>query len=180
MRIPTVENFLFCIRLELGALIIGWFKLLESTVFLLGLSTMLVWAIFAYAHMVSMLPADSYFSDLMNGYSPILVKFVILIAIVYFGIVFYAAKRLVDSLKSRTPHDTVPFMILVVFDFVFSLLSVLHFTWIALIQALIRAIFYGYVFICIFSFKQQLTEEARKSHHRISQYQSAPLTSYKL
>ncbi|KAL7042451.1 hypothetical protein ACKWTF_001144 [Chironomus riparius] len=180
MRIPTVEKFLCCIKLELGALIIGWFKLLESTVFLIGLTVMLGWSIFAYSHMVNLLPAESYLSDLMKGYSPIMVKFVILIAIVYFGIVFYSAKRLVECLKSRNPQDTLPFIILTVFDFVFSILSVLHFTWIALIQSLIRAIFYGYVFICIISIKQQLTQEARRSQQRNSQYQSAPLTSYKL
>lgn len=50
---------------------LGWFKLLESTVFLIGLSVLLGWSIFAYSHMINMLPAESYLSDLMKGYSPI-------------------------------------------------------------------------------------------------------------
>ncbi|KAG5675857.1 hypothetical protein PVAND_005725 [Polypedilum vanderplanki] len=179
MKFPTVEKFFCCFRLELGALIMGWWSLLWSTVMLILLTVLLMWTVFSYGTFLSILP-ENYFGDLLKTYTPILVRFLILISLSYCAVYFYASKRLVNSIKTRVPSHTHLYMILLLLDIMLSLLSILHMSWIAIIQAIIMTIYNGYIFICIYSFYDYLKDEARRTQNRHSQYQSAPLSMYKI
>lgn len=65
----TVENFLCCIRLELGIFIVAWIYLLWSIFTLLILAVMFTWAIVDYSSLIDLIP-ESYLSDIIKTHSP--------------------------------------------------------------------------------------------------------------
>lgn len=70
-------------------------------------------------------------------------------------------------------------MIFTTIEFTMSILSVFHFTWIALIQTIVGVIIYGYILLFVNSVRVLLKEEFLKVDRRSQQYQSAPLSVYK-
>lgn len=96
MKIPTVENFLFCLELRLGGIVCGWFGMVGSV---LGAIGILLAAIFGRQYISSFFsPVNT--TNIAGSGSTIVFIISAIISLIFCGFYFYYSWKLLKGTEN--------------------------------------------------------------------------------
>ncbi|CAO1329482.1 unnamed protein product [Diamesa hyperborea] len=149
MKIPTVENFLFCLELRLGGIICGWFGIVTSVLGAIGL---ILAAIFGRKFISdSFTPVNASQVTRDDG-SGIAIFIGAIVGLIFLGIYFYCSWKLLKGTENNDHTQMKPYLIIFAISTIISALSILTLK----LAPVLSTIFYVYIWICIYSLYKQI------------------------
>ncbi|CAO1312208.1 unnamed protein product [Diamesa tonsa] len=149
MKIPTVENFLFCLELRLGGIICGWFGVVGSVLGAIGL---ILAAIFGRQFISDSFTPVNASQVTHNDGSATAIFIAAVIGLIILGIYFYCSWKLLKGTENNDHTQMKPYLILFAISTIISALSVFTLR----LTPILSTIFYVYIWICIYSLYKQI------------------------
>jgi len=161
----TVDNFLFCMTLETGALVIAWLSLIGDIIGLLvSVAFVVVLGVFGCEDLAKLFVESGHpgqvkeFEDTCDPVRVVLIIVFIVVAVIAAGFA-YISFLCIKGTKARDHVRVRPLMIVHAIVTVLSALSILSFTSQAIMSGVVNTIFYGYCFVVLYSVFSVFKEE---------------------
>lgn len=134
-RLPVIENFLFCFKLETGGIFLGYFCGFGALIGLLLSFILTGWAVVDFESLLNAtITEEEHFTTLKNH--QFVVYFVIFFAMAYCVVSLYACLTLIKGVKNRSSRQVKPFLILIGLETILAFSHILKFTWPATLNAI--------------------------------------------